>query len=435
MSFDRATEDQLSFQFPQSREETSDQGISALPMQYLGGKARIASWILEHVRTSFPNGATFFDLFAGTGVVSLAAAMYGYCVFANDVQPYSYYILSSLLSNPRQGLPDLLSKVEKLNYVDVLLSGARNDSYELLQAEDKFLHKQDRWDWKDYKAFCEETPRILGTSEEANRLRTKNRWNLFSQYYPNTYFGIRQCLQIDAIRELADTLEENLRVHLLAATVSVMTYAVSSTTHLAQFLKPTNKIRVSNLLKKRSINIIEEVCLRLKALYKRPYFDRKGKVTNLDFRLALERTPIDSTWIIYVDPPYFKEHYSRYYHVLDTFILYDYPELTINPQTGNRTTGLYRKERFVSEFGLKSSVAKAFVDLFNYCRKKEASVAVSYANTSLLGIKHLINISQEQQFIARIETTSLMHSGQGQPRNRNVTEYLILLKPDEYRIG
>lgn len=422
---------QLLFPF-YCHDQLSQQEVSPLPMQYLGGKARIAHWIVHHTRTAFPNTSKFFDLFAGTGSVSLAAIVSDYRVHANDIQPYSYLILKSLLSTPPKGLPDLIQNIMSLDNDALLLQGSRNEVHEMLYAESKFLRDQSGGEWKQYRTFCESTPRILGNSVETDQLRLKNGWNLFSKYYANTYFGVRQCLQIDTLREMADSLNENLKVHLLAATVSVMTYAVSSTTHLAQFLKPTNKPRVTNLLRKRRINIIDEVCQRLRALSERPYINSGNNVTNVDFRAALESVEIDPSWVIYVDPPYFKEHYSRYYHILDTFVLYDYPELSINPQTGDRTIGLYRKHRIVSDFGLKSSVANAFSDLFKACSRTHANIAISYASTSLLQIERLITLSQEHNFIARIETTKLMHSGQGQPRNRIVTEYLILLIPHAY---
>ncbi len=423
---------QLRFSF-YSHDQSLQPELSPLPMQYLGGKARIAHWIVHNARTAFPNTYKFFDLFAGTGSVSLAAIMSDYRVHANDIQPYSYLILKSLLSAPTKGLPDLIQNVMSLNNDSALLQGSRNEEHEMLHEESGFLQGQGAGEWKQYRTFCETTPRISGDTFETDRLRQKNGWNLFSKYYANTYFGVRQCLEIDTLRELADTLAENLKVHLLAATVSVMTYAVSSTTHLAQFLKPTNKSRVTNLLRKRKISIIGGVCHRLRALSERPYKNfGNNNVSNVDFRTALESAETDPSWVIYVDPPYFKEHYSRYYHILDTFVLYDYPELSINPQTGDRTVGLYRKHRIVSDFGLKSSVANAFSDLLKVCSRTHANIAISYASTSLLQIERLITLSQEHNFTARIETMKLMHSGQGQPRNRVVTEYLILLTPDEH---
>ena len=30
--------------------------------------------------------------------------------------------------------------------------------------------------------------------------------------------------------------------------------------------------------------------------------------------------------VVYADPPYTRDHYSRYYHLLDTLLLYDYPD-------------------------------------------------------------------------------------------------------------
>ena len=45
---------------------------------------------------------------------------------------------------------------------------------------------------------------------------------------------------------------------------------------------------------------------------------------------------------IYIDPPYTNAHYSRFYHIPETLVLYDYPEIEFS--------GRYRTDRFQSGF-------------------------------------------------------------------------------------
>jgi adenine-specific DNA-methyltransferase len=122
-----------------------------------------------------------------------------------------------------------------------------------------------------------------------------------------------------------------------------------------------------HLIKRRRFDIVKSVIARLKKLKdcKLPH----GEVFCGDFKELFKKLSPGKKWLIYADPPYFKEHYSRYYHLLDTFYLYDYPVLTYNPRTESTTIGRYRIDRTVSDFGLKSKVKTAFEVLFKSCKK------------------------------------------------------------------
>lgn len=406
--------------------------INPLPMQYLGSKGRISRWILATVSKELPNSKTFVDLFSGTGIVSLEAFSQGYNVILNDIQPYSYAVLSSLFNRPKAGLAELATRLN--GYVSNksnLLKKHRQTLKNELALEDDFLSsiKAQTFDWRKYKRFSETTERFNG--DGGTRRRLKNNYDLFSTYYPNTYFGIRQCLEIDTIREFADSQDENSRAHILAAVISAMTFNVTSTTHLAQFLKPNSNKQAESVLRKRSKSILDSVVHRLNKLAERS--ELKGSaVYNLDYLEALEKLPSGRETVVYADPPYFKEHYSRYYHVLDTFYLYDYPELSLNPQTKKTTEGKYRANRIISNFGLKSKVAEAFKDMLIACKRKNVSVVISYANTSLIDIKKMKGIITTNGYtILSLQQKGLMHSAQGQPNNKIAQEYLYTLIPKD----
>lgn len=402
---------------------------SPLPMQYLGSKSRISKWTLEHIATRFQSSKVFYDLFAGTGAISAEAVKREFNLVANDVQPYSYAVLRALFLENRKGLKELANRLEEFDDNKELLSSGRRKAKDLLEKEFFFFEnrKDINFDWREYKHFCENIP-LLDLDGEIDRLRKQNEWNLFINYYANTYFGIRQCLQLDTIREFSESLSPRLKLLLIAATISVMTYAVSSTTHLAQFLKASSKITVQNLIKKRNINIIKEVSKRLCDLNHYPLPKFKATILNLDYIDALTAVDLDRDWIVYIDPPYFKEHYSRYYHVLDTFYLYDYPYLTFNKRINAVSRGRYRLERFTSDFGLKGKVESAFETIIKKCYQKKVRMAISYANTSLVSKDKLTRLAKQIGFNVYIEKTDLTHSGQGQPRHKKVLEYLFLLE-------
>jgi len=407
--------------------------VNPLPMQYLGAKGRISRWIISNIDKEFPRATKFVDLFAGTGAVSIEAAAHGYDVVLNDIQPYSYAVLSSVFEKPKLGLAKLADELH--TYVTSksnLLSGSRKKLRSYLKEEDLFVEslKLQKFAWTKYRKFNETTPRY-STKTQAKNKKALNNHDLFSWYYPNTYFGIRQCLEIDTIREFADSKDVNTRAHILAAVISALTFTVSSTTHLAQFIKPNTKKQAEFLLRKRTKSIVDSVIHRLRKLSECSDFSA-GKVYNLDYLEALKKIPASKSTVVYADPPYFKEHYSRYYHVLDTFYLYDYPELSLNPQTGSLTEGKYRTNRIISDFGLRSKVENAFSNMLRVCKSKGFSVAISYANTSLIDKAKMTRLITASGYkILSLEEKGLMHSAQGQPSNKIALEYLYLLVPQD----
>jgi adenine-specific DNA-methyltransferase len=330
----------------------------------------------------------------------------------------------------RSGLDRLSCMVEELDNEKVLLRGNRAVASELLAAEKRLFQGviAGSSDWKEYGLFCDVNSLVFHGSDEISRLKQDHGYVLFLRYYANTYFGVRQVLQLDSIREFADGLPEDQKLHLIAATVSVMTYAVSSTTHLAQFLKPTSLKRVRDIINKRRFNIVQEVAKRLRTFSSNHSDWAHGTAMCKDFREALLSPRVDRNCLVYADPPYFKEHYSRYYHVLDTFCLYDYPELTENTRTGDTTAGRYRSDRFASDFGLRASAEQAFRYLITKCRKRGATLALSYSDASIITIPRLQNLIKDIGVTCEIRTTPLLHSGQGRPRNRRVIEHLFILR-------
>lgn len=395
-----------------------------LPMQYLGSKQRISDWLLNEVSSAFQTGDTFVDLMSGSGSVAHQASNRGYTVVANDIQPYSYAVLLSAIGSSRDGINDLITALEATEFTDeFLLSEGRGVARDALKLENEFFAERQSGslDWREYQTFCQ-----AYTSRPDS---STGKYDLFTTYYPNTYFGVQQCLEIDALKQFSDELSPRLSNHLIASLISAMTFFSSTTTHLAQFLKPTSATAVENLLSKRSLSVKEMAISRLRNLASscaRP----DTKVFNLGYEEALRELNIDGgKAIIYVDPPYFKEHYSRYYHVLDTMALYDYPSLTFNNRLNSVTAGLYRDQRIKSDFGLRSKAPEAFRKLFAICAERDFKLAISYASTSLVTPSTIYSIAEEYGYQGALKEMNLRHSGQGQVRtNSEVTEYLFLFQ-------
>lgn len=400
---------------------------SPLPMQYLGSKLRISSWILQNIENDFPRNRHLVDLFAGTGAISLEAARRGFYVSANDIQPYASSVLRSLLVDSRKNLHNVIDVLESMSDRSFLLSSGRKEFSSLLEQEESLFRRSGEggFSWKDYADFVE-LSELVNSDDDISQLKKRNEWNLFSSMYSNTYFGVRQCIELDAIRQMAENLDSQERNHLIAATISAMTFLVSSTTHLAQFLKVNSESTCHSLIAKRSRSFFPEVINRLHALMQDNSNLRDHTVKNLDFRRALSEIDFSTPTIIYADPPYFKEHYSRYYHMLDTFFLYDYPELTYNTRIEGTTQGRYRRDRIVSDFGRKGKVVSAFTDLAKGASIKGSHIAVSYASSSLVDKEEIVGILEGSGFSVIVHKKDLRHSGQGQARHKDIVEFLFM---------
>lgn len=390
------------------------------PIQYLGSKSRISEWILDAIVNSFPGADAVLDVMAGTGVISDSAIRRGLQVAANDLQPYSYVLLKSAFSESRAGIPEVIAFLKSDRFTKFLFEHGRAKFQTLVEEEDSYLESElSQSLLKQYVQFAENH---LGNPKDSDK-----NYDLFSTYYSDTYYGIRQCVEIDAIRQYAELCGSPIKHHLMASLISAMTNVASTTTHLAQYLKLTSNSNAVNIAQKRRKSIREWVIKCLERLLDYPY-SSDCVVTNVSFEQAIPQLAHTAKKpVVYADPPYFKEHYSRYYHLLDTLVLYDYPELTWNKRLHAVTVGRYRKERLVSDFGLKSKVASAFNALFSVSNENACNVALSYAETSLLDREQIESIADKCGYSTQLITTRLRHSGQGN-KNHEVNEYLFLMK-------
>jgi adenine-specific DNA-methyltransferase len=105
---------------------------------------------------------------------------------------------------------------------------------------------------------------------------------------------------------------------------------------------------------------------------------RKNRVLTRD---ALEIWPVLDAEklppaIFYADPPYSKEQYSRFYHVLETLELYDYPEAN--------GVGRYRPDRLVTPLAQKSGVLSATRKLCEEIAARRGILLLSYPSSGLL---------------------------------------------------
>lgn len=412
-------------------------------LQYMGSKARIISHICDPIiKNNTIN--TVVDLFAGTGAVGYALKQYKN-VISNDIEYYAYIINQAILNGCNFSAADestFWGEVEKQYSI------LQDTIPTVLSVEKAFFHKD--VDYKQYQTFCENTPSVFSPKVEDPRMSellalvtqvTPGGTSkatvpcLFLSYYANAYFGIAQCCQIDAMRSVIETIkDDNAKNVLLTVLMSVMSASASTTTHFAQYLKVKSKSTCLNLITKREISIIDECKSLLQEYRQAGLCEKKSAMCstcfNLDFSNCLDATELNRNVLVYADPPYFKEHYSRYYHVLNTLCLYDYPAMAINPQTQKLSVGRYRENRTVSDFGKKSKALGAFEKLITKCSQAGAWLMISYSDNSIVDIASLQALAEEKYDVL-IKKIELSHSNQGRRSTSKVDEYVFICRPKE----
>ena len=407
-------------------------------LQYMGSKSRILKELCSCFSV-FTDIDTIVDLFAGSGSVGYACKK-DKNIISNDIEFYSYVINSAVLNGCL-----LTPKNECLFWEAVDRAFKIRASYfeELLSVEDNLLNGDDV---DAYRKFVEDTPSIfnletgsscflklleLSKSIEVGNFKQNNIpfECLFVTYFANTYFGFKQCLEIDAMREQIEKLEDShVRYVLMAATMAAMSIASSTTTHFAQYLKINGKSSFINLASKRRVSIFETVKDVLKEYRSAGLLNfvaENHKIYNLDFEECLKKISVNEKTLIYADPPYFKEHYSRYYHLLNTFCLYDYPLFSLNPLTKEFSVGRYRLERNVSDFGRKAKALKAFERLIACCAKSNAKLVISYSNNSIVKIDDILKAAKRCFAFVKTNEVDLKHSKQGRSSVSEVEEFII----------
>ena len=410
-------------------------------LQYMGSKSRM----LDNICTPIIENKDIYkvvDLFAGTGSVGYALSPYK-AVISNDLEYYSYVLNEAILNGCVMTAEELHAVFDciELRYLN-----SEKYLHEEIIAEEDFLSAS-LDSYEDYAAFSNGTPSVFNNTSDAQVfVNLKNLVSmvvpgktaqsvpfpcLFVTYFANAYFGIKQCCQIDAIvstiLELPDTRQ---RYVLLSALMSATSITASSTTHFAQFLTVKSKSTFKNIKEKRSSSIVKlfkDAISRFEDAGLLNRTEKKHQCFNLDYEECLQTIDIDEHTLIYADPPYFKEHYSRYYHVLNTMCQYDYPELAINPQSKEYTIGRYRSDRKISDFGKRAKALSAFSRLINTCADKKTNLMISYSENSLVKIYELLQLAKSR-YDVRVDRIILKHSSQGRATESDqaVKEFLFL---------
>ena len=376
----------------------------------MGSKSKIMDFVLDGINQIY-DGRVVCDLFSGSG--SLAGALGQQCpVHSNDIQRYSK-ILADTYNKAycKNSTPSSCKIIEQASKIVEQHKININIKY------DKGMSLED----------------FNNVEEQQKRLIDRDfnyEWHLFSKNYSGTWWSYEQCLWIDAIRQVADKYKAKAYYPaIISSLMFSMAYASQGTGHYAQYRDAKTQSSLRDIIIYRTRTI--------KDYFIRKYDEVKEYIpkypvlmphrsTSLDYRECLKEFEGGT---IYADPPYCFVHYSRFYHILETLVLYDFPTLQI--QRGKIVKGRYRENRHQSPFCIKTQVQGAFIDLFEGSKSSNSNIVLSYSNTGMITIDALYKLCKDILPNKKINilTTNHQHMtlGRKKDRQRDVKECLLLV--------
>lgn len=299
-------------------------------MRYLGNKTRMINNIENFISELDIKGKTFCDLFAGSASVS-DYFKDKYKIIANDLLDSSCIFAKAKINNSK--IPEF--KKFKNKYGIDPFEYFTNKEYEF---------KEEHFIWKNYSP--------------------KGQRQFFTEDIANKIDGIR----IDLEKMLSEEdINQNEYDFLLASLLETIMGLSNTTGTYEAFLKEWDK---------RSFKEFKLLPLEMKNCKK----VKGGTVYNEDANELIKKISGD---ILYLDTPYTITDYNSAYHLLETIVKYDNPE--IKGITGRRV-----KKKEKSKYSSKSTVAIAYEDLIKNAKFKH--IIISYSTQSLLPIEELITI-------------------------------------------
>jgi adenine-specific DNA-methyltransferase len=423
---------------PEAARVAGPRSATFRPIHYLGSKLRLAPAIADALDDADATRGTVLDLFAGSGTTALALTGHRRVV-ASDIQEYSRVICSALLTQ-RPSTGDIVSTfADRLQAGSPLVDALRDAVEPVVEFERMALKAATRGEPESICFVLEHgsiiaAQRGLGgcPSPELQRRLTEVTLRLARaglagspaattvRYFGGAYFSYEQALELDCLAAIAsETFPQDQADLFTAALLSTASDCVNTVgKQFAQPIRPRAKHGgvkrhlLSKIDRDRHLNV-RTTFLEWLERYAGHEVPGSGHVaTRADYREALKRFSGQYS-VVYADPPYTRDHYSRFYHVLETMARRDNPSIARNPGSTEikLSRGLYREDRHQSPFCIRSQAAGAFRELFELASSSGANMVVSYspfesgAHPRLMQIEALLALAR--QFYRSVELESV----------------------------
>lgn len=373
------------------------------PIYYLGCKNSFIAAITSAIDEVDPSGGHVCDLFSGSGVVG-AALSRGRQVTSVDVQEYSR-VLSSALMSPYPLSTKHCSSIAYDLALAISKSPVLRRIQPLVNYENACISNAAAGDFQGLVELLEASP--IGSESHNNpnsdsileavraevveNLKRDGTWNgpetMVLRHFGGIYFSYEQAAVLDAVLDLVERSAQAQQDTLKAAVLSTASALVNTVgKQFAQPIRPRNKdgspkVGVIKLIQRdRTLNALDVFNGWLARYGNIPRGPFPTAALRDDYAEALSKHGKNFA-VVYADPPYTRDHYSRFYHVLETLSLRDNPTVSRVVKNGKRewSRGYYREERHQSPFCIRSTATAAFESLFKMARESDVGLVLSYS--------------------------------------------------------
>jgi adenine-specific DNA-methyltransferase len=350
------------------------------------------------------------DLFSGMGSVATSMAPAA-PVLTNDALTFTTaFARSRFLPTERMPIQDVARRL--FPNFSVAYEILRDDFGVRMKRERKAL--SDRHKLAD---FMETAPHAGNSNwyrrhaRQAEASCSIKRYRLATLYFSGGYFSTVQAAQLDALRYAIDQLSDDAisRDWLMAAWLGAAAVVVNAPGHTAQFLKPGNEAVYKRIRRQWQRPVWSIFVEQLDAI--QPVGTKKWRAKNRvcsgDALALVDSSDFDDVTVVYADPPYTKDQYSRFYHVYETLFRYDFPS--------SKGIGRYRPDRFRTPFSLVRDVKMAFQKLFVEVANRSLPLVLSYPDNGLLHYSgtNITTLLEEHFSIRESHYVTLQHSTLG----------------------
>lgn len=414
---------------------------------YMGSKAFLAPYLAEIVHTLSPATTVILDLMCGSGAAS------GYFsrewrTLASDAQQFSRLlakvqggglsgdraatIAEAVLTEARiryAALPDCFLKAVEIES-DFLSSELTPDVlgelYKWISSYPR-VNNLGEISNQDYSSVLE----FLGLDENSSQ------YLLFSTYYANLFFGVRQAAEIDCLRgaigQMQNPQERDWALGALICATSSCAYSYGG--HFAQpkydgVSEERLRILAADLVVSRGLSVSHEFFVRLTSLGEESEKNRYD-VESLEgpWQAAIDKASAsvgDAVTCVYLDPPYTRDEYSRYYHILETLVRYDYPSVQDKASMPKRG----QAGRFASAFATRNTmvIEDLIVEIIERILGNGWSCLWSYSSTGVASVEKILKrLSKDDRNISVFGMTH-SYKGQGKHKAKAVREYAVMIQ-------
>lgn len=367
------------------------------PIHYLGSKLRVLTAIEQAIDSVDPSGGPVCDLFSGSATVSRYLSQRRR-VLAVDIQEYARVLAEAVLNGDQAWS---VKSVERLLVDDRRGAALRGAVHPLIKLENKVALSAMRGEIEPLcellelgnlaSLSCDELAissslrdAVRETQARIEAIGLPGADTVCVRHFGGQYFSYAQAAELDAIADLA---RDSGSPVLLAAALSTASHLVNSIgKQFAQPIRPRDKSGapkrhvVKKIIAERGLSA-RSVFMDYLRQYERLSFTRHDHVAvRADYREALAKPGLRPS-VVYADPPYTRDHYSRFYHTLETIALGDDPAITKSNLGGGdiQSRGGYRAGRHQSPFCIKSKAPAAFSELFSGVAALRVPLVLSYS--------------------------------------------------------